>query len=168
MHTDGASLICVGFTVFSLYVYPVTRKRVGPFRAGRVLQPQISKLDHGGQCRTLLVSNAKAKGSTVYFVRSFCAKHAEKDRRERASFWRTASVCHFAPLFYLAQCNLPNTKIYSRHIKTQSKFTLHTHVHTHTQGDYSHSLRSQTISTFQPFQLASAKTDSAPPRVGWA
>jgi hypothetical protein len=31
-----------------LYVYPVTRKRIGPFRAGRVLQPKNSKLDHGG------------------------------------------------------------------------------------------------------------------------
>ena len=131
-----------------LYVYQCdrkarTQKRVGPFRAGRVLQPQNSKLDHGSQCRTFLVSNAKAKASTVYFVRNYWEQHCEKDRCERASFWRTASVCHFAPLFYLAQCNLPNTKIHSQHNKPQSKFTLHTHVHTHTQGDYSHSLRSQ-------------------------
>jgi hypothetical protein len=56
------------------------------------------------------------------------------------------------PLFYLAQCNLPNTTFYSRHKKPQSKFTLHTHVHTHTQGDYSHSLRSQITVTDLPIE----------------
>jgi hypothetical protein len=65
------------------------------------------------------------------------------------SFWRTASVCHFAPLFYLALYPLPYSQIYSKHKSLQSKFTHHTHVHAHTDthGDYSHSLRSQTNST---------------------
>jgi hypothetical protein len=124
-----------------LYVYPVTRKRDGPFRAGRVLQPQNSKLDHGGQCRALLVSTAKAKERTVYFVTKCLGKLWEKDRREMVSSWRTTSVCHFAPLFYLAHCTQTP---YSRHKLLETKFTHHTHVHAHTHGDYSHSLRSQT------------------------
>jgi hypothetical protein len=117
-----------------------TQKRDGPFRAGRVLQPQNSKLDHGGQCRALLVSTAKAKSSTVHFVRKCLEKLREKDRREMVSSWRTTSVCHFAPLFYLAHCTQTP---YSRHKLLESKFTHHTHVHAHTHGDYSHSLRSQ-------------------------
>ena len=139
-NTDGVSLNCIGFTVFLLYVYPVARKRDGPFRAGRVLQPQNSKLDHGGQCRALLVSTANAKASTVYFVRNSLERHSEKDRCERASSWRTTSVCHFAPLFYLAHYTQTP---YSSHKFLESKFTLLTHVYTHTHGDYSRSLRSQ-------------------------
>jgi hypothetical protein len=122
-------------------VYPVTRKRDGPFRAGRVLQPQNSKLDHGGQCRALLVSTAKAKARTVYFLRKCLGKLREKVRREMVSTWRTTSVCHVAPLFYLAHCT---QTLYSQHKLLESKFTHHTHVHAHTHGDYSHSLRSQT------------------------
>jgi hypothetical protein len=128
----------------SLYVYPVTRKRIGPIRAGRALQPQNSKLDHGGQCRALLVSTSAAKERTVYFVIKSFAKDSEKCRREVVSFRRTTSVCHFAPLFYLALYPLSYTKIHSEHQSLQSKFTLHTHVHAHTHGDYSRSLRSQT------------------------
>jgi hypothetical protein len=56
------------------------------------------------------------------------------------SSWRTTSVCHFAPLFYLAHCTQTP---YSGHKLLESKFTHHTHVHAHTHGDYSHSLRSQ-------------------------
>jgi hypothetical protein len=48
------------------------------------------------------------------------------------SFWRTTSVCHFAPLFYLALYPLAFTKIHSEHKPLQSKFTLDTHAHTHT------------------------------------
>jgi hypothetical protein len=131
-----------------LYVYQcdrkaLTQKRDGPFRAGRVLQPQNSKLDHGGQCRALLLSTSAAKSSTVYFVIKYLGKFTEKDRREMVLFWRTTNVCHFAPLFYLALYPLPYTKIDSTHKFLQSKFTHHTHVHAHTHGDYSHSLRSQ-------------------------
>jgi hypothetical protein len=117
-----------------LYVYPVTRKRIGPFRAGRVLQPQNSKLDHGGQCRALLVSTSAAKASTVYFVKHYLGKFTEKDRREMVSFWRTTSVCHFAPLFYLALYPLAFTKIDSEHKSLQSNFTHHAHVHADTRG----------------------------------
>jgi hypothetical protein len=131
-----------------LYVYQCdrkarTQKRVGPLRAGRVLQPQNSKLDHEGQCRALLVWTGAAKESTVYFVIKYLGKLTEKDRREMISFWRTTSVCQFAPLFYLALYPLAFTKIDSKHKSLQSKFTHHTHVHAHTHWDYSHSLRSQ-------------------------
>jgi hypothetical protein len=124
----------------SLRTQALTQKRDGPVRAGRVLQPQNSKLDHEGHCRALLVSTAKAKASTVYFVRKCLGKLWEKDRREMVSSWRTTSVCHFAPLFYLAHCTQTP---YSLHKLLESKFTHHTNVHTHTHGDYSHSLRSQ-------------------------
>jgi hypothetical protein len=48
------------------------------------------------------------------------------------SLWRTTSVCHFAPLFYLALYPLAFTNIDSQHKSLQSKFTHHTHVHAHT------------------------------------
>jgi hypothetical protein len=118
-----------------LYVYPVTRKRDGPFRAGRVLQPQNSKLDHGGQCRALLVSTAKAKARTVYFVRKYLGKLTEKDRREMVSFWRTTSVCHFAPLFYLALYPSPTQKsIVYTNPYSQNLHTPHMYTHTQTWG----------------------------------
>jgi hypothetical protein len=120
---------CIVLHVYQCDRKALTQKRIGPFRAGRVLQPQNSKLDHGGRCRALLVSTSKAKPSTVYFVRNYLGKFQGKDRREMVSFWRTTSVCHFAPLFYLAHCTQTP---YSAHKLLESKFTHHTHVHAHT------------------------------------
>jgi hypothetical protein len=114
----------------SLRTQALTQKRDGPVRAGRVLQPQNSKLDHGGQCRALLVSTAKAKASTVNFVRKCLGKLWEKVRREMVSSWRTTSVCHFAPHFYLAHYTQPP---YSSHKLLESKLhTTHMYTHTHT------------------------------------
>jgi hypothetical protein len=76
-----------------LRTHALTQKRDGPFRAGRVLQPQNSKLDHGGQCRTFPVSTATAKESTPYFVLLYATSQTEERSAKdgvvmkKSSFW---------------------------------------------------------------------------------